>query len=272
MAEINVSNKAIKLSKATFLAMDKGYWAYKNKHGKEYPVVHLNQTTKRGQYIVVAKFKEMRTRWINFRRSHEGRRPNYIWIVHPTTSQVVETTPEVKEVDNPNIFFNPRFIRNLKQKTLYYCAPTMIEQLIYELYGIVTDQYEIAKLAGTTTAGTGHPGVEKGFEVKVFNLGHKADITYQTFSGLGSTALARWKKVGEMVEDPNIGIGLHILYRLKWGHYITPVYINLETEIIGFVDTLNEEDIMYVPFSTMELWIAKTTGGQPSVVKAVKIN
>ena len=272
MVEVDVSNKAMKIGKTTFLAMDKAWRTYKARHnGKEYPVVHLNQTTKKGMYVTVAKFKEMRNRWIAWRESHNMERPNYIWIVHKTPSQAVTVKPTTTVISNPNIYLSPRWIRNLKQATNYFCALSVIEQMIYELYGLVTDQYKLAETAGTTQAGTGHSGMEKSMEVTVLGLGHKCDLTYQTFSGLGTTSLARWRKLGEMVADINIGVGIHCLYRLKWGHYMYPVYINLETKIVGFVDTLNEEEVLYVPFATAETWIAQTTGGQPSVIKATKI-
>jgi len=158
-------------------------------------------------------------------------------------------TPTPKPIPTPQkgVYQSPRFVHNLKQGTRYWCAPFMEEQLIYELYDIKVAQSELARDSGTGTSGTGHAGVISGITTEVQHLGHKVSCAFRNFSDVG------WTKLGEMVEDPNIGIGIHCLYRNKWGHYMVPVFIDVNKKIVGFSDSLNSEDILYVPFTLVSI-------------------
>ena len=159
MTERDVSNIAVKILKADFLAMDQAVASYKERHGEYPPRVHLNQDTKKGDYVTIARFLEMRNkRWIPFREAQaklgiyepgtkKGRRPNYIYTVHPTPSSAVTVTPTIKEASDPYIYLSPCYLKNLDQENNYYCAPTMAEQLLYELYGFIADQDDLARLS-----------------------------------------------------------------------------------------------------------------------------
>jgi hypothetical protein len=98
VVERNVDNINIRIPQAQFLAMDAGYQAHKRT-----AVVHLNQNTKKGDYLTVKKFLELRTRWIAYRKANNSRRPAAIWIVKapapiptPTSKGPVQTIIEAK--------------------------------------------------------------------------------------------------------------------------------------------------------------------------------
>jgi hypothetical protein len=262
MVEVDISKEEREIPIKQFLSMNTGY-----ENCKSCTEIHLDQKSKKGEYVTRIRFKDMLTRELAYRKAQlalgnyepgtkQGKRPAYVWIIKPKPVPVPQS----------GIYQSPRFVHNLKQGTHYWCAPFMEEQLIYELYDIRIAQSEMARESGTGTAGTGHAGVINGITMEVKQLKHKVSCVFKNFSDTG------WTKLGEMVTDPVIGIGIHCLYRNKWGHYMVPVYLNLNTKIVGFSDSLNTEDILYVPFSDAESWIKNNYGGQPSVFQVNKIS
>jgi hypothetical protein len=165
------------------------------------------------------------------------------------------------------VYVSPKWKHNMDQDTKYYCAPFVDAQILYELYGIDVAEKYLAEQAGTTTSGTGHPGIISAVTIGAAKYGHSVQASFQNFSDTG------WKLLGEMVADPNIGIGLHVLYRnhIGWGHYMYPVLIDLNKKIITCIDSLNDADTITVSFAEFEKWIANTPGGQPSVFKVKKL-
>lgn len=174
-------------------------------------------------------------------------------------------TPSPTPVPQTGIYQSQRFIHNLKQATDYYCCDFMEEEILNELYNATVPQSQLAKLCGTGTAGTGHAGAIQGIKSEAVLLGHAVTAIFQNFSDTG------WTKLGQMVAAENIGAGIHCLYRNKWGHYMYPCYINLNTKVVGFVDSLNKEDILYVSFAEAESWMKNNYLGQPSVFVVTKV-
>lgn len=110
------------------------------------------------------------------------------------------------------------------QCTSYYCGCNSFQQAFYRLTGILVDEATIAKVAGTTTSGTDHNGLNT--VVAWFNKKYKKNvkITWKNFSDLGKTDAERWKKLQHYI---NIGaVFIHLLYRKKWGHYEVPESVN----------------------------------------------
>jgi hypothetical protein len=172
---------------------------------------------------------------------------------------VIVPTPLPTPV-NPNLYASPRYDKSQDQGTNYWCGPFTAVQLLYELYGYKLAQQVLATLAGTTTAGSGHGELTYAIETAAKQIGHKVTSVWQNFSTTG------WKAVGEMIADPNVALGIHCLYRNKWGHYMYPIYIDMDRKVICLIDSLNDDnDVIEVPFAEMEQWIANTYGGQPSL-------
>ncbi|MBQ9026870.1 MAG: hypothetical protein IJ743_00595 [Bacilli bacterium] len=110
------------------------------------------------------------------------------------------------------------------QCTGYYCACNSLQQAFYRLTGKLISESTIASVAGTTTAGTGHSGIETA--VAWFNkkYGYNLKISWKNFSELGSSQSARFTKLQELVDKG--AVFFHLLYRSKYGHYEVPYRVN----------------------------------------------
>jgi hypothetical protein len=159
-----------------------------------------------------------------------------------------------------NIYASPRYDKAQDQGTNYWCGPFTAAQIIYELFGYMPAQKLIADLAGTTTSGSGHKELTYAIQNAAQKEGHKVTSVWRNFSDNG------WKAVGEMITDPRVGLGIHCLYRNKWGHYMYPIYIDMDRKVVCFIDSLNDDnDVIEVSFAETEKWIANTPGNQPSL-------
>lgn len=99
----------------------------------------------------------------------------------------------------------------------YYCACNSLQEAFYRLTGIHLAESTIASVAGTTSAGTGHQGINTA--VAWFNkkYGKNVKIVWKNFSDLGSTDSERWTKLVQYTS--NGAVFTHQLYRNQWGHY-----------------------------------------------------
>lgn len=106
------------------------------------------------------------------------------------------------------------------QCTGYYCACNSLQQCFYRLTGIKVAESTIASVAGTTTAGTDHQGINTA--VAWFNKKYNKNIkiTWKSFSDLGSSTDARWKALQSYIDKG--AVFCHLLYRNKYGHYEVP--------------------------------------------------
>ena len=149
-----------------------------------------------------------------------------------TTTTITKTASKPKTVTyKPNSkgeYWNPRYLSNgeEKQSTNYYCLPVSVMQAVYELTGIDLSQSWLAKIMGTTTAGTGHQGVAKALtEVnKKYKLNLKHE--WKNFSDIG------WDKLAQYVKNPDVAIIIHGgwaelgTWNFEAGHYYTLACIN----------------------------------------------
>lgn len=156
-----------------------------------------------------------------------------------TTTPPKKTTTTTKKVENkpktttykPNSkgeYWNPRYLSNgeEKQSTNYYCLPVSVMQSVYELTGIDLSQSWLAKIMGTTTAGTGHQGVAKALtEVnKKYKLNLKHE--WKNFSDVG------WDKLAQYVKSPDVAVIIHGgwaplgTWNFEAGHYYTLACVN----------------------------------------------
>lgn len=106
------------------------------------------------------------------------------------------------------------------QCTGYYCACNSLQQVFYRLTGILVAESTIASVAGTTTSGTDHQGINT--TVAWFNRKYDKNvkIDWKNFSDLGSTQSARFNKLQEYIN--NGAVFFHLLYRDQYGHYEVP--------------------------------------------------
>ena len=102
---------------------------------------------------------------------------------------------------------------NMGQNNGYYCGCHSLQEVIRNLYGIVVPQSTIASWAGTTTAGTGHEGLNTA--VVAFNKKYNKNllVSWKNFSDLG------WAGIKKIVDSKNQDCIIHCLYRNRWGHY-----------------------------------------------------
>lgn len=155
-----------------------------------------------------------------------------------TTKKTTDNTTNSKTTNKPKTvtykpnslgeFWNPRYLSNgeEKQSTNYYCLPVSVMQSVYELTGIDLSQSWLAKIMGTTTAGTGHQGVAKALtEVnKKYKLNLKHE--WKNFSNIG------WDKLAQYVKNPDVAIIIHGgwaelgTWNFEAGHYYTLACIN----------------------------------------------
>lgn len=112
------------------------------------------------------------------------------------------------------------------QCTGYYCGCNSLQQCFYRLTGIKVAESTIASVAGTTTSGTDHNGLNTA--VAWFNkkYGKNIKITWKNFSDLGSTEAARWKALQQYIDKGAVFV--HLLYRDQWGHYEVPQSVGSE--------------------------------------------
>ena len=109
------------------------------------------------------------------------------------------------------------------QCTPYYCACNSLQQCFYRLTGIQVSESTIAKVAGTTSNGTGHEGINTA--VAWFNRKYDKNIKieWHNFSDLGWDGLEKCMKNG--------AVFCHLKYRRTsssagYGHYEVPYKIS----------------------------------------------
>lgn len=127
------------------------------------------------------------------------------------------------------------------QCTGYWCACISFRQILKK-WGITKySQKTIAGYMGTTTAGTGHWGIETGIS-KIAKLeGLNLKVEWKDFSDLGSTLKERFKKLGEIFSNPNKGVIIHDLYRNQYGHYETLKKINTNNNTMVVLNSLGNK-------------------------------
>ena len=136
----------------------------------------------------------------------------------------------------------------LGQCTKYYCAPHSIHQAIRK-FGITKySEKQIASWAGTTSNGTGHPGINTAIAKISKDSGVKLSVKWKNFSDMGSTDVERFKAIGKLLSDKNTAIFWHILYKSSnstngqgYGHYEYVDKINTSTKYVRALNSLGNK-------------------------------
>lgn len=152
-----------------------------------------------------------------------------IWIDTPITSN----TSSLKS------YLTNTGCSGMGQCTPYYCACNSLQQAFYRLTGIHVAESTIAKVAGTTTAGTGHAGINTA--VAWFNkkYGKNVKIQWKNFSDLGSTQTERFKNLQTYINRG--AVFFHLLYRNRYGHYEVPKAVNTSNKTITVLNSLGSK-------------------------------
>lgn len=200
----------------------------------------------------IADLLDAITRVRTFRKNNNG--------ADPATVNISTTIAKPLPSATDGIIWSPRFLRdsNIVQDTNYFCALNAIQQSIYELYGALVVENTMSSIAGTTTAGTDHAGIERAFKSKSKEVsGKEGTIKWQYFSETG------WAKVAEIVKDPDKALFFHDLYRKTWGHYEYAAGVDLNKKIVIIANSLSGGYLEYRSFTDMESYINGIS--QPSV-------
>ena len=117
----------------------------------------------------------------------------------------------------------------LGQITGYHCGPHSIKQGLRR-FGITRySERTIGSYAGTTSAGTGHSGLETAIAEIARKEGTKLKVTWKNISDFGNTQREQYKAIGEIMTNPNKFAFIHLLYRDRYGHYEHIKTVNLNT-------------------------------------------
>lgn len=102
---------------------------------------------------------------------------------------------------------------NRGQNNGYYCGCHSLQEVFRNLTGKVVPQSTIASVAGTTTSGTDHGGLNTAVAWFARKYGYNLSVEWKNFSDLG------WSGVKKIINSNNQDCVIHNLYRNKWGHY-----------------------------------------------------
>lgn len=142
---------------------------------------------------------------------------------------------------------------NLAQITDYDCGPNSIKLCIYNLIQKLLNNRDLMNYCGTTTAGTGHPGLEKGISKSGSVLGVKFRVDWYNLSDVG------WDWIGKRCKDPKTAVFLHLLYKNLYGHYENVFGVNPKTKTVGISNSLSDGVrrgwLEYRSFSTCESYM-----------------
>ena len=160
-----------------------------------------------------------------------------------TSKTITATTTQTNTYRGYTIFTNTRLCEQAKpdclgQSNSYRCGPHAIKQALRR-FGITGySEATIAGYAGTTTAGTGHAGLETALAYIAKREGIQLKVEWKNFSDLGSTTKERFKKYGDLMTDDNKAVFHHELYRNQYGHYSILKQVNTNSDNLIVANSL----------------------------------
>ena len=171
--------------------------------------------------------------------NHNNTLPSTCWFKNSvfkeaSSSNSSSKTPTKTKCTNPYkaIPYNSNSGCNaMGQDTGYFCADSMLQKMFYRL-GYKISQEELARVAGTTTAGTGHGGIETAIAYVGKKYGVKFKVEWYNLSDLG------FEKMGKLMCQKNTSVGNHLLYRDQYGHYEYPLTVNTTNKTIKVINSL----------------------------------
>ena len=217
-----ITDKNRCIDKTTFKDMIKRVKAYNGTP----KIVYLNAKTQK-EWVTIEVFQDMNKRWDAWIKNNT-KEPECVFIGTPLNPPTLQTG---------NVY-EQKYITdyNIRQDTSYYCGLNVLQNIWYTLYGVIPSEAELAKVAGTTTKGTDHNGLNKALDYLAKKYGKKISYEWKNFSSVG------WKGVEDVYKDKNRAIGFHLMYRNTTGHYEVGYFINRTTNVIGIINSLGNKD------------------------------
>ena len=203
---------------------------YKNTAKRVYSYIKTNKqcpnyaTTKKSQKKLRPRvFIYAFARIVAWYYNHSKTFPKYVnvnskYFTSTTTKTTTKKSTTTKKTNGLNPYMTTQGCSGMGQCTGYYCACNSLQQCFYRLTGIKVAESTIASVAGTTSAGTGHAGIETA--VAWFNKKYNKNVklTWKNFSDVGWTKLQNYINKG--------AVFMHINYRNQWGHYEVPKQVS----------------------------------------------
>lgn len=148
-------------------------------------------------------------------------------------------------------YWSPRYLHGQDQKQYrsYWCAPTAITQIWYELFGDNLSQTVIAKIAGTTENGTSHTGINTALNSLAKKYNKKISIEWKNYSSISTNELA------QIMANPNKSALFHVMWHNlnNWddmgGHYCYYACINPSEKYFYEVYSLSGADLIKRTFN-----------------------
>ena len=155
-----------------------------------------------------------------------------------TTTTTTTTAKNTTGIYTSTPHYTSTGCNKLGQCNAYNCGPHSIKQCNAKMDIDSIHENTIASWAGTTTAGTGHNGLETAVQMIAQKTGKKIKVEWKNFSDLGNTINERFKKLGEIIEQKNKACIIHNLYRNKYGHYEVIKEINTNNNTCKVLNSL----------------------------------
>ena len=134
----------------------------------------------------------------------------------------------------------------LGQATPYYCGPNSVHQCLKK-FGITDfSQAKLASIAGTTTSGTDHAGINTAIAWVAKKKDIKLNVEWKNFSDFGKNNTARFEAIGKIACKPNKSVFFHIGYEDSgsargsrvFGHYEACDKFNVKTKYVRALNSL----------------------------------
>ena len=167
-------------------------------------------------------------------------------IVGPVTYKKLLASNSQIKINTTGVYTNNKLCESkggncLGQITGYHCGPHSVKQALRK-FGITKySESTIGAYAGTTSAGTGHSGLETAIYKIAKNEGIKLSVTWKNFSDLGSNQKERYKKYGELMSADNTAVFHHELYRNRYGHYSILKTVNTNNSNLTVANSLGNK-------------------------------
>ena len=122
----------------------------------------------------------------------------------------------------------------LGQNTKTWCALSALQKILRK-FGINVSQKELARAAGSTSAGTSHQGIETAVAYVAKKYGVRLTCKWYSFQELG------WEGIGKIMCQPNKDLLYHLCYRLLYGHYEKAAELNTKTGMMKIMNSLGNK-------------------------------
>jgi len=253
----NISGTTKFIPKTTFLDMKKRVENWVKTNGSAPSTVYIDGTKR--EYVTYARYKNMLERMERWKTA-KGTYADGVYVNPPTAPVPPAST------SSQTCMYVAKYLKDyIHQETNYWCGPNCLQQVIYELWGKYYSEKEIANIAGTTTSGTGHSGLDKALTTLVHKFGGKLKIEWKNFSSV------KWEGLNNIIKNPKKSFFTHCLYKNNpnWGHYeyFTGICLNKKQVIVA--NSLSGGWIETRSFATAEQYMRGIS--QPSICIVTKL-